>query len=146
RAPSAEGHSGVMFLHQLGEGAGLGPLEPWHAEEFAATVDRAREHLKPWIPFSHRVVDTDTARDFLQGFAEAHAADTRHNFGIWLDGRLVGGAMFVSFDAKLGLSELGVWLSPEAEGRGLITQASRCLIDWAIRERGMARVEWHVSP
>jgi RimJ/RimL family protein N-acetyltransferase len=135
-----------MFLHPLGDDAGLGPLEPWHAEEFADAVDRARENLKPWIPFAHRVVDVDTARELLQTFADAHAADTRHNYGIWVGGRLVGGAMFVAFDTKSGICELGVWLSTEAEGRGLVTKASRYLIDWAIRERGIARVEWHASP
>jgi RimJ/RimL family protein N-acetyltransferase len=135
-----------MFLHPLDESAGLGPLEPWHAPEFADAVDRARENLKPWIPFAHRVVDVDTARELLQTFADAHAADTRHNYGIWVDGRLVGGAMFVAFDTRSGVCELGVWLSPEAEGRGLVTKASRYLIDWAIRERGMARVEWHAGP
>lgn len=31
-------------------------------------------------------------------------------------------------------------------GRGLVTRATRVTIDWAIRERGVHRVEWWVSP
>ena len=46
-----------MFVYPLGDGAGLGPLEPWQAEEFAEVVARARDHLAPWIPFAHTVVD-----------------------------------------------------------------------------------------
>ena len=28
----------AMFLYPLADGAGLGPLEPWQAEEFAEAV------------------------------------------------------------------------------------------------------------
>jgi ribosomal-protein-serine acetyltransferase len=134
------------MLYPLGDGAGLGPLEPWHAEEFADSVARTREHLAPWIPFAHTVTDVESARAFLQRFADAHAADTRHLFGIWRDGRLVGGVMFPTFEARTGNCEIGVWLSPEAQGRGLITRAVRQLIDWAFRTRAMSRVEWNTDP
>jgi RimJ/RimL family protein N-acetyltransferase/SAM-dependent methyltransferase len=126
----------------LGDGVVLGPLEPWHAEEFANSVAQAREHMAPWIPFAHYVTDVETARGFLQRFADSHAADARHLAGIWRDGRLVGGVMFPTFDARMGICEIGVWLSPQEQGRGIITRAARRLIDWAIRERGMSRVEW----
>jgi RimJ/RimL family protein N-acetyltransferase/predicted O-methyltransferase YrrM len=134
------------MLYPLGDGAGLGPLEPWHAEEFAESVARAREHLAPWIPFAHTVVDTESARAFLQRFADAHGADTRHLFGIWRDGRLVGGVMFPTFDARAGSCEIGVWLEPQAQSRGLVTRAVRVLIDWAFRTRGLSRVEWNTDP
>lgn len=134
-----------MFLHPLGDGVGLGPLEPWHAEEFARSVADAREHLAPWTPFAHTVVDVTTARAFLQRFADSHAADTRHLCGLWRAGRLVGGVMFPVFDARSGVCEIGVWLSPQEQGHGLMTAAARRLIDWAVRERGMARVEWRTD-
>jgi RimJ/RimL family protein N-acetyltransferase/2-polyprenyl-3-methyl-5-hydroxy-6-metoxy-1,4-benzoquinol methylase len=134
------------MLYPLGDDAGLGPLEPWHAEEFADSVARSREHLAPWIPFAHTVTDAESARAFLQRFADAHAADTRHLFGIWRDGRIVGGVMFPTFEARTGNCEIGVWLAPEAQGRGLITRAVRSLIDWAFRTRGMSRVEWNTDP
>lgn len=135
-----------MFAHPLGDGLVLGHLEPWHADEFATAVDRAREHLAPWIPFAHTVTDVDKARNFLQRMADARAGDTRHCFGIWQDGCLVGGALFGLFDTRNQICELGVWLVPQAQGRGVITRATDHLIDWAIRTRGMQRVAWHTDP
>jgi ribosomal-protein-serine acetyltransferase len=38
------------------------------------------------------------------------------------------------------------WLAAGAQGRGLISRAATRMIDWAVRERGMARVEWLVVP
>jgi len=135
-----------MLTLPLGDGAELRALEPWHAEELAAHVETIREHLRPWIPFASRVVDADSAREFLQRFADLQARDEGRFYGIWLDGRLSGGTLFKDFDATSGVCEIGVWLSPHAEGRGLITTAVRHMIDWAINVRGMHRVEWRNSP
>src|SRR5262245_23591978 len=130
----------MMFSQPLAEGVVLAPLEPWQAKEFAASVDRAREHLRPWIPFASRVVDEATARELLQRFANKRAEDSGAMFGIWVDGQLCGGTLFRSFDAALGVAEVGVWLDPAAQGRGLIKSAVSCMIDYAFTVRGLSRV------
>jgi RimJ/RimL family protein N-acetyltransferase len=47
-------------------------------------------------------------------------------------------------DVGAGTAEAGCWLEPSAVGRGLVTRAARLIIDWAIEERGIHRVEWLV--
>jgi RimJ/RimL family protein N-acetyltransferase len=42
--------------------------------------------------------------------------------------------------------EIGVWLDPSVEGRGLITKAVTHMIDYAVRVRGIKRVEWYCAP
>jgi ribosomal-protein-serine acetyltransferase len=135
-----------MLALDLGGGAQLRALEPWNAGEFAAHVEQAREHLKPWIPFASRVVDEPTARELLQHFADQQAVDTGRMYGIWIDGVLSGGTLFKDFNSRSGICEIGVWLDPRAQGRGLINTAARLMIDWAFRARGMHRVEWHCDP
>jgi RimJ/RimL family protein N-acetyltransferase len=135
-----------MLWYPLGDGVRLGPLEPWHAEPFAVSVGVMREHLAPWVPFAHTVIDVESARQFLQRFADQHAADTRHVYAIWRDGAIVGGVMFPYFDLASGNCEVGVWLAAELQGRGIITRAVSHVIDWAVDERGMSRVAWHVNP
>ena len=39
-----------------------------------------------------------------------------------------------------------MWLAPDAQGRGLITQAAQRMIAWAVDERGINRVEWRTVP
>lgn len=135
-----------MFAISLGDdGAELRPLEIWQAEEFLAHVDRAREIVDPWIPFATFATDLDSARALLRRYAEKQAADTGRLYGIWLDGTLVGGVMFRIFDTESGNCEVGCWLERAGEGRGLVTRATRKLIDWAVYERGMHRVEWVAS-
>ncbi|MGW5929380.1 GNAT family N-acetyltransferase [Streptomyces anulatus] len=131
-----------MFTAALRDNAELRPLEPHHAEEFLAHIDRARTHIAPWVGAGLVVADLDAARTVLQRYADEGAADRRRLYGIWLDGVLAGGTMFVSFDTGLGLCEIGCWLEPAAEGQGLVTPVVRMMIDWAFRERGLNRVEW----
>ncbi|MEV7194792.1 GNAT family protein [Streptomyces sp. NPDC093510] len=131
-----------MFTLPLGDDALLRPLEPWQAPEFLAHMDRARPIVDPWIPWAALSTDLESATTTLQRYADRQAADAGRIYGIWLAGTLVGGVLFPRFDADTGVCEIGCWLEPAGEGRGLVNRASRALIDWAFRARGMSRVEW----
>jgi RimJ/RimL family protein N-acetyltransferase len=135
-----------VFVNQLRANAELRALEPHRAEEFLAHLDRARTHIAPWVGASFVASDLDAARAVLQRYADGQAADRQRLYGIWLDGVLVGGTMFVRFDSALGVCEIGCWLEPAAEGQGLIIQVVRTMIDWAFRARGLARAEWCTLP
>ncbi|RFU36859.1 N-acetyltransferase [Actinomadura logoneensis] len=135
-----------MLSLKLAEGAELRPLEPWQAAEFYAQVEKVRDDIRPYIPFAARVFDEDAARAYLQGFADSQAADGARLYGIWVDGVLSGGTLFRTFDARQRVCEVGVWLDPDVRGRGLITKAVGAMIDWAVHERGMLRVEWCCEP
>ncbi|MEV0641203.1 GNAT family protein [Streptomyces sp. NPDC050619] len=132
-----------MYAISLGDdGARLRPLEPWHAEEFLAHLDRGREFITRFIPFGKKATDVASAREMLQRYADLRAADTASLHGLWLDGKLVGGVLFLNFDAENGNCEVGCWLEPAGTGRGLITRAMRVLIDFAVEQRGIHRIEW----
>ncbi|MEE1797843.1 GNAT family protein [Streptomyces sp. NPDC101062] len=134
-----------MFAVPLGDEARLRPLESWQAEEFLTHMDRARDLVDEHIQLARAVTDLESARALLTSYAQKQAADTGRIYGIWLGPTLVGGVLFRIFDAPAGTCEVGCWLEPAATGRGLVTRAARVLIDWAVEERGMHRVEWRVS-
>ncbi|MGC5018154.1 GNAT family N-acetyltransferase [Micromonospora sp. DT47] len=134
-----------MFALPLTADAELRPLHPWQAQEFLAHLERAREHIAPWVSPAFVATDLDSARAVLQRYADRSARDAGGIWGIWWEGILVGGVMFVSFDAALGICEAGCWLEPGAEGRGLVTRAVERVVDWAVGERGIQRVEWRTN-
>ncbi|WP_217234744.1 GNAT family N-acetyltransferase [Streptomyces sp. AC555_RSS877] len=132
-----------MYAISLGDdGAELRPLEPWHAEEFLAHLNRGREFIGQFISFGSQATDVDSARETLQRYADMRAADTGSLHGLWLNGQLVGGVLFLNFHADTGNCEVGCWLEPAGTGRGLVTRAMRVLLDFAIEQRGIHRVEW----
>jgi RimJ/RimL family protein N-acetyltransferase len=136
----------AMFAISLGDdGAELRPLEPWRAEEFLAHIDRGREFIGQRSALPDLVTDLESSRAFLQKYADKTAADAGRIYGIWAESKLVGGVLFRTMDVERGTAEAGCWLEPSAVGRGLVTRAVRVIIDWAIEERGIHRVEWLVS-
>lgn len=143
-AESVEGDT--VYAISLGDdGAQLRPLEPWRAEEFLAHMDKGREFIGRYIGLADAVTDLESSRAFLRAYAEKAATDTGGIHGIWLDGALVGGVLLRVMDLAQGTAEAGCWLEPSAAGRGLVTRAARVLIDWAVEERGVHRVEWRVA-
>ncbi|MBU7599089.1 GNAT family N-acetyltransferase [Streptomyces sp. P38-E01] len=134
-----------MYAITVGDqGEELRPLEPWHAAQFLAHIDRGRELIGRHVRMADSVPDLAASRALLQRFAEKAAADTGRIFGIWRGEEVVGGVLFPMLDAEHGLAEAGCWLEPSAVGRGLVTRACRVIIDWAVEERGIQRVEWIV--
>ncbi|MEV4439203.1 GNAT family protein [Streptomyces sp. NPDC049577] len=135
-----------MYAISLGDdGAELRPLEPWQAEEFLAHIDRGREFIGQHNALPDVVHDLESSRAFLQAYAEKAAADAGRICGIRADGKLVGAVILRRMDVEQRTAEAGCWLEPSAVGRGLVTRAARVLIDWAVEERGIHRVEWWVS-
>ncbi|MFD9818399.1 GNAT family N-acetyltransferase [Streptomyces violascens] len=135
-----------MYAISLGEdGAELRPLEPWQAEEFLNHVERGREFIGRYNGLPDVVTDLESSRAFLQTYADRTAADTGRLYGIRTDGQLVGAVLFRRLDTTQGIAEAGCWLEPSAVGRGLVTRAVRAIIDWAVEERGIHRVEWWVA-
>ncbi|GGQ08967.1 GNAT family N-acetyltransferase [Streptomyces roseolilacinus] len=135
-----------MYAISLGDdGAELCPLEPWQAEEFLAHIDRGREFIGRFNGLPDVVTDLESSRAFLQAYADKAASDTGRIHGIRVDGTLVGAVIFRRLDVRQGVAEAGCWLEPAAVGRGLVTRAARVIIDWAVEERGVHRVEWWVS-
>lgn len=135
-----------MFAISLGDdGAELRPLEPWRAEEFLSHMDRGREFIGRFISLPDLVTDVESARSVLRAYADKAAADIGRIYGIWVEGKLVGGVLFRTMDVERGTAEAGCWLEPSAAGKGLVTRAIRVIIDWAVEERGIHRVEWQVA-
>ncbi|RZE81612.1 N-acetyltransferase [Streptomyces albidoflavus] len=131
------------------------PVERQHVEQHRPQphqprrlphIDRARAHTDPWIPWATYSTDLDSARATLQSYADKQAADRGRIFGIWREGTLVGGVMFVHFDAAAGTCEIGVWSEPAGEGHGLVTAAARHLLAHAFTTRGLHRAEWRTTP
>jgi RimJ/RimL family protein N-acetyltransferase len=59
-------------------------------------------------------------------------------------GTLTGMIGLYRVDGK-GSGELGYWVAPGSRGRGLLTEASRAVIDWGFSADGLGldRIEWH---
>jgi ribosomal-protein-serine acetyltransferase len=120
----------------------LYPIEPVDGPELWESVDGSRWHLErwlPWVPFSN-------TPEASQRYAEACAAD-------WDAGRAVRFAVrdrqsrellgVVGLDSCVHLHrscELGYWLKRDATGRGVMTEAARVCVEFALQRMGVHRI------
>jgi len=118
-----------MFSRKLNPGLELRQLEPADAGELFALIDRHRAKLREWLPWvdaTAKLADTEkyiaeTRRDF--------AATRAYTCGIWSDGRLVGVIGQNRIDWAHRIAFPFYWLAPDSEGRGIMTQCFRAVID-----------------
>lgn len=117
------------------------PIEPRHAAELFALIERNRARLCEWLGWVDGTATLEDTRAFITSAMAQFARDDGFQLGVWLHGRLAGMIGFVGIDWGNRKTEIGYWLSEEAVGRGVMTSAARALTQYALVERGLNRVE-----
>ncbi|MFL5797077.1 MAG: GNAT family N-acetyltransferase [Actinomycetota bacterium] len=113
--------------------------EERHAEDLFRLTDDNRDHLRPWMPWVYGTTSPDDTRRFLREVLQKLAAGREYGFAVLDRGRLVG-AMGLRVAEDTHETEVGYWLSAEAQGRGIITRATQALVRFSFEELGMDRV------
>ncbi|HYZ85473.1 MAG TPA: GNAT family protein [Bryobacteraceae bacterium] len=131
----------MNFRLPVDESTFLAILEPRHAEEVFAVVDRERLDLRrylPWVDQTRSHHDSAAyAEEQLASFAQGRSLAC----GIWHAGRYAGGAGFNRIDNLNNLAEIGYWLSARVRGRGIMTRCVQALVRYGFHERCLHRIE-----
>ena len=119
----------------------LRQLEILHAEALFALVDTNRAHLREWLPWVDSTQGVKDTRDFIQHCLDQSEADDGCSCGVWYRGALVGVIGVHYIDRAHRKSSLGYWLGAAGQGKGIMTRATRGMIDHLIGVEDVNRVE-----
>lgn len=115
------------------------------ARAIFALTDANRAYLRQWLPW---VDGTRTAED-TRAFILRSLDELRRNDGfqttIRYRSEMVGLIGYLYFDWTNKRTEIGYWLAEPSQGRGIMTRATRALVDYAFGSLGMNRVEIRVA-
>jgi len=128
-----------MFSYPLAPDAELRLLEPRHAEEQYALIDRNRAHLGRWLGWVEGCQTLDDPRASITRMLGGLAETGSFPVGLWYRGKLAG--MICLNPIRNGCTSLGYWLGEEYQGKGLMTLGCRALIHHAFANLGVHRVE-----
>lgn len=103
-------------------------------------IERNRDRLAAWFDWAAGQ-DLAETQAFLRGAEQEAERGESFQAALVRDGEVVGVAGFVAVDRRLGSTRIGYWLDREQEGRGTMTAAVRALVDLALGEWGLNRVE-----
>lgn len=112
------------------------------ADAVVEAVQASLEHLRPFMPWATGAYDVDAARQWINGEIDPAA----HAFVI-VDGddRIVGSAGVNRIDSLNDGADIGYWLRPDATGKGYATRAANLLLEYAVEQIGLHRVEIYMS-
>jgi ribosomal-protein-serine acetyltransferase len=125
---------------QVDEKTQLCLIETRHAEELFALVERNRDHLREWIDVKAYDGPIEKLREFIQRMLLNFANGQDYPLGIWYEGRLIGNVNYNNLDWRSKKGELGYWIDSAMQGKGIITQCSQVLIDYAFEELGLNKI------
>jgi ribosomal-protein-serine acetyltransferase len=127
-------------------GAVLRPVRRSDRDELFALVDRERDRLRAWMPWTDFVRTPPDQAPFLDESHRLHQAGRAARMALMVMGRMAGVVSLESIDRFHRHAMIGYWIDAAHEGRGLVTGAVRALCDYGFTERTLHRIEIHVAP
>lgn len=106
-------------------------------------VAASRDHLKPWMPWVQEEQTPEESEELVRKF---HAnwlwPRTDMTMGIFdlNESRLLGGTGLHRIDWNLRSFEIGYWIRPDMEGKGLVTEVARELTRFSFDQLDARRV------
>ncbi len=116
-------------------------LRPYRPEDAAAVHRGCQDpEVQRWIAAVPVPYTLDDARTFVGLDAVWRAQGAALTVAVEADGRYVGSAGVTFGRGTLG-PEIGYWIAADARGHGYATEALRAIVDWALAQPGVVRVE-----
>lgn len=105
-------------------------------------IDTHRDYLKIWLPFIDKMRSVADEEAFLKSVLSVPAERRESIFGIWNERNEICGLIGFHFsDFDNHRTEIGYWLLPEYQHRGIVTESVRKLCQWAVSEKGIKRIQ-----
>jgi ribosomal-protein-serine acetyltransferase len=130
-----------MFRRTVEPGVELRQFVPADAEEAFAAVERNRDYLRQWMPWTDRTQTADDVREFIERAQAQDDANEGPQMGLWIDGVFGGSLGCHTIDWANRNCSIGYWLDQQQQGKGLITRCCAVLLDYLFDELGLHRVE-----
>lgn len=127
----------MTFPISLDEMFELRILAEVDAAPFFTAINKNLSHLDPWLHWSDFLKSEDDVKNYLAEY------DSRGGFhaGIWQSDQLAGGIVCRGIDQNSKKTEIGYWLDEDFVGRGLVTRASKQVLNYLFQQKKIHRVE-----
>ncbi len=106
------------------------------APDIFRAIDENRESLRTWLPFVDFTASVDDSVAFVQGTEQSQD----QVFVIRYNGTFAGLIGLKAIDQANHKAEIGYWLIPTNEGKGLVTRCCQRLIEYGFEELGLNRL------
>ncbi len=134
-----------MFIHRIDEELYLRLPDERHTPEAYALIKRDTGHLKRWLKWVTDDFSLEDAREFVRRNRQQFADNEGYSAQIVYRDRVAGQIGYVEIGWANAACEIGYWLGSAFQGRGIMTRCCRALVDYALRDLKLNRVEMCVG-
>ena len=116
-------------------------LNESHVDEVYRLIDENREHIYKWFMWVPNMQSAEDFRQFLLGSNQRVAEGIEHPFVIKYGDEVVGRTGIYRIDPQNKCGMIGYWISEAFQGKGIMTESTKQVLDYGFKEAGMHRIE-----
>lgn len=130
-----------MFKYVVNSDIELRLLQIKDAEELFQLMDDCRDYLRKWLPWIDVSKSSEDTKVFIESTMKQFASNNGFQTGIWYKGEIAGVIGYHGIDWSHKSTSIGYWLGEKYVGKGIMTKACRALVDYALTDLNLNRVE-----
>ncbi|KAB8140436.1 GNAT family N-acetyltransferase [Chloroflexia bacterium SDU3-3] len=130
-----------MFRLTVDSDIELSLPEHHDAPQLFALIDSNRARLRQWLAWVDGVTSPDSLSGYISGARAQWAAEDGYTTLVRYRGELAGSLGQHNLNHTIRAVEMGYWMGEAFGGQGVMTRASRALIEIAFGRQGLNRVE-----
>jgi len=111
------------------------------AAELFALTESNRAYLRRWLPWVDLVTSEEDSRSFLTTVTAQREEGRGPTFGVLCEGALAGVVGFLPVDRVNSIGEIGYWLAPLRQGRGVMTRCCRFAVRYGFLTLDLNRIQ-----
>jgi ribosomal-protein-serine acetyltransferase len=119
----------------------LRTLEEGDAATLYALTEENRRYLHEWLPWVDQTWSAEDSLRFVRMVRQQEAENNGFSAGLWVDGELAGTIGVHRIDWTNHATSIGYWIAQHRQGRGLVTDACRAVVNHAFSKWGLNRTE-----
>ena len=129
------------MLIPVNETISLQVLEPIHAESLLNVVQENRAYLKEWLPWVDSMQTVEHFSNYINLCQKQAVDKTDFGFAIIVEKNIAGRIGLHHINPQNKIGEIGYWIAARWQGRGIITQCCRAIMNYGFTELGLNRIE-----
>jgi ribosomal-protein-serine acetyltransferase len=123
----------------------LKPVDADDVEMIFTAIDSNREHLREWLPFVDATLSQQDTGSFIQSVVKSNCEKKDFLYCIFYKEKFAGLVGLKEVDHGNKKTEIGYWLIEEMQGKGIMLQSCRALMDYAFEELKLNRIQLKVA-
>ncbi len=135
-----------MFTLAVSESIVLRNYQEEDAPVLFKVIDHNRQHLRPWLTWVDGTLKEEHSLEYIRAARQEQYDQKSIAFGIFKEGRLIGGIGMHRWDQRLKKAQIGYWLVKDQEGLGILSTCAKSMLRYLFEQLELNKIELHHLP